>query len=270
VTLLRKTLGDAGIQVLIYGIGTAAFIALVVFIYPSFDESFEDTSSENLEAFVGSLDYTDARNYLNGQINYFAPLILAIFAITLGTGILAGEEGRGTLEVLLAQPQTRRQLFLEKCAGIGLSAVAVCLLACLGYLVSAPFIDLHDIDLIELVISPLAWVPFLWACMAISVVAGTVTPSRGQAVGIAAGYVILSYLAVGFAEISDGLSWLRYLSIYYYSDTRELLGEGVTPWHLLVLLALSAGLVWLALRTFENRELAAGRWQLEAALRQPR
>jgi ABC-2 type transport system permease protein len=263
MVLFAKTMRDARTQVLIYGLGIAAYIALNVFIYPSFDQSFE--GSEDLEAFVGSLDYTNPRNYLNAQIGYFAPLILSIFAITFGTGALAGEEGRGTLETLLAQPWSRRRLFLQKALGIGVAAAVVCLLSCLGYLVSAPLVDLRDVDIPLLIISPLAWVPFLWACMALSLLAGVLAPARGQAVGIVAGVVVLSYLVTAIADISDSLSWLRYLSIYYYSDTQVLLSDGITLWHQAVLFGVTGVAITLALRVFERRELNAGTWQFSAA-----
>jgi ABC-2 type transport system permease protein len=250
--------------VLIYGLGMSAYIALNVFLYPSFDQSFADSASEDLEAFVGSLDYTDPANYLGSQIGYFAPLILSIFAVTIGTGLLAGEEGRGTLEMLLAQPQTRRRLFGETVLGGALAIALTCVLSCVGYLVSAPFVDLKDMNVPLLIISPLAWIPFLWCVAALSLLAGTVAPSRGSAVGLGAGVVVFSYLAAAIADVGDSLSWLRYLSIYYYSDTQVLLTDGLTAWHQAVLSAVTVVALALALRSFERRELNAGTWQVRA------
>ena len=46
------------------------------------------------------------------------PLLLMIAAIGAGAGAIAGEEERGTLELLLANPLSRRRLVLEKTAAV--------------------------------------------------------------------------------------------------------------------------------------------------------
>ena len=57
----------------------------------------------------GELDLASPAGYLNSQIYaLLAPLLLLIFSIGGGAGAVAGEEERGTLDLLLAHPVRRR------------------------------------------------------------------------------------------------------------------------------------------------------------------
>src|SRR5688572_31879403 len=67
-------------------------------------------------------------------IGFQHPLALAflgIFAVGTSTGAIAGERERGTLEVLLARPLSRRRLYITVAAAVTL-LIAVELLAMLG------------------------------------------------------------------------------------------------------------------------------------------
>ncbi len=70
-----------------------------------------------MTAFAGGTDFISPVGYLNSQLFFLMlPIILGIFAISLGSDALAGEEGRGTLDLLLSTPLSRRKAVLEKFA----------------------------------------------------------------------------------------------------------------------------------------------------------
>ena len=73
----------------------------------------------------------------------------------------------------------------------------------------------------------------------------------------------VGYLLADLVEVLDPL---HYLSPFYYADTKRVLLEGVVPWHLAVLLGAFVLLTALAMRAFEGREIAAGRWQPRALM----
>ena len=64
--------------------------------------------SEALKAFIafgGDLDYVSGAGYLGSELFAFmVPLLLLIAAIGAGARAIAGEEERGTLDLLLANP----------------------------------------------------------------------------------------------------------------------------------------------------------------------
>jgi nucleotide-binding universal stress UspA family protein len=63
----------------------------------------------------GELDVASPAGYLNSQIfALMAPLLLPIFAIGAGSAAVAGEEERGTLDLVLAHPIRRRNYVFQR------------------------------------------------------------------------------------------------------------------------------------------------------------
>jgi putative exporter of polyketide antibiotics len=63
------------------------------------------------------------------------------------------------------------------------------------------------------------------------------------------------------STLSNGVEMLRnlrYATPFYYYGAGTPLVEGITWWHVLLLLGISAGFVALALRSFERRDVSAG------------
>ena len=268
--LLRKTLHDLRWQIAGNGVGLGLLAALYVVLYPTFAATLPDLElPEAYSAFIGDVsDLSSSRNFL--QIEFFSlwlPLLVAIYAIVASTAQLAGDEGNGTLELLLAQPVSRRRLFLERATGLLIGALVICALASLGFLVSAPFIDLRgDVTVLELMVAPLGTVAFAFAFIALGLLAGTIAATRGQAVGLLTAATVAFYLMDVLPDLTDALAPLRYLSPFYYGDTKRMLITGVVPWHQAVLFVSAALCTALAMRAFEAREIGVGRWQPRALL----
>jgi ABC-type transport system involved in multi-copper enzyme maturation permease subunit len=56
---------------------------------------------------------------------FLAPLLFLIFAIGQGSGAIAGEEERGTLDLLLANPRSRVRIVLEKFGALALMTLGL-------------------------------------------------------------------------------------------------------------------------------------------------
>src|SRR5260370_17177165 len=57
---------------------------------------------------------TDPSEYLTMRFFSYMPLILGIFAILSGTGLTAGDEEKGTLDLILAHPMSPTSIFLSR------------------------------------------------------------------------------------------------------------------------------------------------------------
>src|SRR5262245_6353604 len=103
-------------------LGLAALTALTIAFYPSIRDDpalsdYAENLPESLRALFagGELDLTSPAGYLNSQLFALtAPLIFLIFAIGNGAGAVAGEEERGLLDLILAQPLRRRDYALQR------------------------------------------------------------------------------------------------------------------------------------------------------------
>ena len=67
--------------------------------------------AEGFHRFGGDLDYVSGAGYLGSELfSFMVPLLLLVAAIGAGARAIAGEEERGTLDLLLANPLSRALL----------------------------------------------------------------------------------------------------------------------------------------------------------------
>lgn len=261
--LAWQTLRDLRWQIAGYGGGLGLYAAIVVWLYPTFKDVLADFQlPEQYSSFFGLENgLSDPASYLNTEFQTWGALILVIYAVIAATGLLAGEEGRGTLELLLARPVTRRRVLLEKAGAFVGGALLILALTCAGWLLSTAVVDLGTVSPLQLVGGTFAFLPLVLAYAALALLLGAIAPSRGQAGGIMALLVIAGYLAASLARVSSSTRWMQYGSPFYYADTDRLLTHGPLWWHSALLLASTLVIAALALRAFEGRDLGAGTWQ---------
>lgn len=267
--IVRRAVFDLRWHIGWYGIGLAIYGGLVVWLYPTFKDLLDEVQyPEEILAFFGAgTDLGDPATFMTTEYHSFAPIIMIIFAVVSGTGLLAGDEGRGTLETLLAQPVSRVAVFLSRALALGLAAIAICALTTLGWLGSVPFVDLGTLGLGTLMVSSFAVLPVMFAFGAIAMLLGAIAPSRGMAAGIMTAIAIASYLISSFAQTIEAIQWMQWFSPYYYSDGPRVLTEGVVWWHQGALLGLAALALGVGVLAFRGREIQAGTWQPSAIAR---
>ena len=184
------------------------------------------------------------------------PALMVVLAAGMASGFTAGEESRGTIDVLLSYPVSRRRLILEKTAALVLACIAcgvtVWVFALAGAAASASELPADKLAaaLFMLVLLGLA---FGAVALAISAATG----NRGAAIGVAVGLMVVMYLVDALAAIVDGLNTIRPLSLFRYYMGNDPLRNGVNLGDAAVLTAFAAVLLVAALVAFDRRDLAA-------------
>jgi ABC-2 type transport system permease protein len=244
-------------------LGLAALVALNVAFYPSVrdDQALSDYAKdlpESVRALFagGELDIASPAGYLNSQIFALtAPLVLLVFAIGAGSGAVAGEEERGTLDLLLAHPVRRRDYVLQRFAALAalVAALVVVLLATVA--IGSRLVDL-EIGFGRLVAASTSVGLLSLLFAAIALAAGAIRPGRARAIAIASGAAVVSWIFDGLAQSVDALGSWRPLSPYYHALGQNPLREGV-PWSgwmlLLVVTAVGAALAAVGLERRDTR-----------------
>jgi ABC-2 type transport system permease protein len=244
-------------------LGLAALVALNVAFYPSVrdDQALSDYAKdlpESVRALFagGELDIASPSGYLNSQIFALtAPLVLLVFAIGAGSGAVAGEEERGTLDLLLAHPVRRRDYVLQRFAALAalVAALVVVLLATVA--IGSRLVDL-EIGFGRLVAASTSVGLLSLLFAAIALAAGAIRPGRARAIAIASGAAVVSWIFDGLAQSVDALGSWRLLSPYYHALGQNPLREGV-PWSgwmlLLVVTAVGAALAAVGLERRDTR-----------------
>lgn len=265
-TILRQSLAFARGSVLGYGLGLALLAYVTVLFYPSIKGSFgdiqglfESTPKELLSLFgiTSELDLASPEGFLQSQLFAFmVPLILVIQAIFLGAHAVAGEEERGTLEVLLAQPVGRGQVVLERWGALVLALLLTGLLFFLGLLVGVLQVKM------AIGVGRLAAASFMTVLLALffgtlALGLGAFFGRRAWALAGSALVAVVSYLWNALTPLSARLAPLQDLSPFYWGVGYDPLRHGIALGYLGALLLLSALVLLGGLARFARRDLRA-------------
>jgi ABC-2 type transport system permease protein len=184
----------------------------------------------------------------------YGPLVVAATAITAVVGLTAGEEEAGILGLTLAHPIPRSRLLSSKAAAAALSVAVVALGTFLG-LIAGVAVAGGGVGIGHLAALCLHLMFFGLCIGAVALALAALTGRRSIASGGAASFATLGFLVNGFAPLVDGLSWLKYLSPFYYYEGHDPIGNGVHPTDLLVLALATAALTAAAVVAFGRRDL---------------
>jgi ABC-2 type transport system permease protein len=184
------------------------------------------------------------------------PALMVTYAAGMASGFTAGEESRGTIDVLLSYPISRTRLVLEKSLAVVLgsivAAAAVWVLTVAGAAASASALPADKLAA-ALVMLTLLGLAFAAIALAVSAATG----NRAAAIGTAVGLMVVMYLVEALATIIDGLATIRPLSLFRYYMGSDPLRNGVNPADAAILAAVAGAFLVASLVLFERRDLAA-------------
>jgi ABC-2 type transport system permease protein len=261
-SLFIKTLYDARRALVGWGLGLLGTVAMVVAMYPtvrtgSYQRSVQEAPEALLRAFGmdRGIDIVSGAGYLGGYLfGFMLPMLLLVFAIGAGAGAVAGEEDRGTLELLVANPVSRSRVLAEKFGAFVVMAVLLGLVVLAGVLAGGPLVGLEvGVAGLAAAVASQTLLAILFGGLAMAV--GAATGSRGLAVGVGAAAAVGAYLVHSLAPLADALAWLQRLSPIWWATGNDPLqhGPGVG---LLVLLAVLGAVLAMGGTLFARRDLA--------------
>lgn len=259
-----KSLRDVRRGFLWWSLGLAGFVALIVSVYPTVHSNpalkrLAEDYPRALQAFIafgGQVDYASAAGFLGIELfSLMVPLLFLVAAIATGAGTIAGEEERGTLEMLLANPVSRARVVLEKSLALALEIAGLGLVLWLALEIGALTVGM-DISAGHLAAATLAAVLLAIAYGAIAVLVGAASGRRSLTIGVTAALGVAAYLVNGLAPLVHALEGPQKLSPFYYYAAGDPLRHGLAPGHLAVLLAIAVAATALAPWLFSRRDLS--------------
>lgn len=220
--------------------------------------TLHDTYPKALRSLFGIQDLTSGVGFLRAEIfSLVGPLLVIIFAVLWGSDLIAGEEDRGTIDILMANPVSRRRVVVEKWLALVVGVVVAGAGLGLGLAIGIPAAGMRvgwQGACAAVIATVLVGILFGTVALAI----GAATGRRGLARGVTAVLAVVAYL---MSSLSDLVTWLRPVrpaSPWYHGLGIDPLTTGFRPWHLVVLLALGAGAAAVAAAAFERRDLGVG------------
>jgi len=271
MVVARKAFRDVRMATIAVAAVGLAIAFVDILIYPSYKESLENANfGAILEGFLGEAgSFASPEGFLTAEFFSWIPVLLITVAIIGGTAATAGEEGAGTLDLLLSQPVNRRRFVLEKAAGLALSLVVAALACYPGFVLGKAFIPEMTLGYWRILEAVVNMLPVTLLFLALSMWAGATLPGRGSASMLVTGVVVVAYFLNALGAAVDFLETPRKLSPFYWSDGSHVLIHGFDWWRALGLLLVAALFLALAVVNFEHRDISSGRreWSLRGLLR---
>jgi ABC-2 type transport system permease protein len=256
-------------QVLGWGLALALMAALAVVRYDLMQDNRElilqlvrGPAGDFIRLF-GDVDrLTTPGGFLSLAFFSYLPLVLGVFAVLAGSGLIVADEEAGTLDLVLAHPVSRTALFLGRLLAFGVATVAILALSWVGFVVAMArsSLDVGGWALARPYLSLAAVLAFFGGLASLL---SLVLPARRTA-AMAAGLILLaSYFLTTLARLDKGLeSVARFSPISYYQGGEAI--EGLDGRWVAGLLAAALVFVALAWWRFERRDvrvMGEGGWR---------
>ncbi len=240
---------------------------LALFLVPFYDTVVDQQEQllalvasypEEFMAFFGDVsNFATPEGYLSVEFFSYLPLILGIFAVLAGSGLLVADEERGVLDLLMAHPVSRGALFAGRLLAFLAAMVAILAviwLAMVAGLGSSEHMDLTPPELARPLVAVFAQL-LLFGSLALSL--SLVLPSRRSAALLSGVLLVGSFFVTGLARLSEDIERVsRYSPLTYYQSGDAI--RGLNGEWLAGLLAVAGMFLLLAWWRFRQRDIRVG------------
>ncbi len=263
---LRRMLGRItswGIMLFLWGWLAASFFP---FIQKDFDKLMPlvENYPPEIMAFFGDFSAMNTlEGYLDVEYYPIMPLVVGLFVISAGAGLLGRHEEEGVLDLVISLPISRSSLFWGRVLGFVAALAVVMLAAWLGLFGSTSSFDLN-VSGVGLLQSFLPLFMILLLFSSLGLLFSMFMPSARTAGMLSLGLLFANFLLNGMANLNENLKTImEYTPLHFFQG-----GDAITAlnWSWLGgLLAVSAVLVLLAWRLFMRRDIRVsgeGSWGL--------
>lgn len=260
--LTLRFLADRRRSLFVWAASLAAYALFMVAFFPSIRDSpsfataLEDYPDALKEIFGGEagFDLTSGPGFIGTELYYLAiPILLAVVAIGQGASLGADQES-GLVDLILANPLTRRRVVLER--ALAMAAAVVVLTASVSVVVAIgdPIVGL-DIGLGNLLATSMATAALALLHGFVALAVAGATGRRGVAIGAATAVFAAGYLINVAAGLVDSLGWAKPLSPYHHATGASPLATGWDGSGLAVLVVVGVAVLVAAVALFERRDL---------------
>ncbi len=260
--IFLKTLRDQERSLLYWALGLIALAAIMVLFYPTiskmtaFNQYLSQLPASVKEMFgAGVVDYTSPVGYFSTELfSFMVPLLLLVFGIGFGANAIAGDEEKGTLGFLLANPVPRWRVVADKFGVLVVSMILLGLFFWGGLAIAASSMHI-DISILKLGEATLGSVLLALVFAALAFMAGCIKGSKSTSMGVASGVGVLTYLLNTLGGMVGWLKGYRFLSPFYHYMEPNTLQNGLSPVHILVLAGLVVVFFIISIPAFTRRDI---------------
>ena len=263
LTILRYAIGRYRGQIIGWGLSLAILGVVIIQVYDTL--AAQQSQLENLlkgfppelMVFFGDMnDYFSPKGYINTEFFSYMPLILGIYALLMGSSMIAGDEESGRLDLVMAYPVSRTGLFFGRVLAFMIATLAVLAITYIGFIIGMRGTAL-DISAGEMALPFLSLYSMLLLFAALALLLSMLLPSARMAAMVSGLLLVASYFITSLARIDENLKGVAKFSPMNYYQGGEAIGGMNWGWFggIIGFAVLFTLLAWWR---FERRDIRVG------------
>jgi ABC-2 type transport system permease protein len=272
----KHTLRRMSGQIWGWGIGLALYALMLVYFSDMFMKSSVLTQllssyPQDLLAFFGEMmTATTPKGYLDTYYYLYMTLIMGIFAVGAGAALLAADEEKGILDLVLAHPVSRTALFWGRWLAFAAATTLILLLGWAGWVPFAHRVGLN-LTWLQFLLPNVPLLAELLLFGSLALLLSMLLPASANASALVGALLTANWLLRGLAAMNkDLMSVMKWTPLHFYQSGAAV--DGLNWGWLAGLLGASLLLAGLAWVLFQRRDIRVGgerSWTLPAQQQLP-
>jgi ABC-2 type transport system permease protein len=222
-----------------------------------FEQLIQAYPKEIWAFFGGVVDFLSPEGFISVELYSYLPLVLGIFAVLAGSGLLVADEEKGFLDLLGAHPVSRTGLFFGRLLSFVAVALGILALVWLGMMVGVQWSTYMNFGWGQMWLPNLSVLASVLLFGTLSLFLSMVLPSRRLAASVGGLLLVASFFINGMAELNADVAKIAdYLPMKYYQGGQAISGLNMEWFGGLMIAAVVFAL--LAWWRFERRDIRVG------------
>ena len=205
--------------------------------------------------------------YLHMYAFSMLPIIISVFSILVGSGMIVSDEERGRLDLIIAHPIGRSTFFFGRFLGVLAAMLTIHLMGWIGFslLLGSSSLGVNSGQMVVPFISLIVQI-FFYA--AFTLLLSLLLPSRNLAAVVSGIFVVSSYFISSLAFMDEKIMTISKLMPYHYFQTVLTINDLNLTW-ILSLLGISILMVIFAWFRFVKKDIrltGEGSWKFRLSI----
>ncbi len=276
LTVFRHSLNRYMGQILGWGIPLALLCAYGLLLYdtlvdPQTQQQYLQLISSyprELMTFFGDMTqmFTPG-GYLDTLFFTYIPIVIGIFSTLTSASLLAGDEEKGILDLVLAHPISRMKLYVGRLGAYTVATIMILFISWLGFVITLHQTSL-DATVWEIILPFLSLFSLLMFFGTLTLLLSMLLPSQQWAAMISGLILVASYFLSSLARLSENLRPIeKYFPMHYYQGGQALTKMNWSWFGLLIAFSvIFAGLAWWLFERRDIRVSGESGWRMSAFL----
>ena len=269
-TTFRYTYTNLRWQIIGWGIGLALYGLMIVPMYESlgaqpekFQQMIAGYPPEFLAFFGADVNSPiTPQGFLSMYAFSMLPVIIGVFSVIAGSGLIVGDEEHGRLDLIIAHPVGRTPFFWGRFLGLLAAALSIVILGWLGFSVLLGRSSL-GVTWYQMAVPFLTLLIQLLVFSTFALVLSMLLPSRNLAAMVSGAFLVISYMVSSLSFLDQRVDMLsKLLPYHYYQSVLSI--QQLNPTWFFALLGLSLAMTALAYVRFSRRDIrlsGEGSWR---------